>query len=66
MVVSLSDSLSCNKGQSFIRNLISGLITMIPFVGWLVEPIIVLATPDGRKLGDKVANTQVIDVKFYK
>jgi len=66
MVVSLSDNLSCNKGQSFVRNLISGLVTIIPLVGWLVEPIIVLATPDGRKLGDKVANTQVIEVKFYK
>ncbi len=66
MVVNLNDNLSCNKGQSFIRNLISGLFLIIPFVGWLVEPVMVLATPDGRKLGDKVANTQVIEIKFYK
>lgn len=61
MVVNLDSNTPCNKGKSFFRNFISGLVTLIPFVGWLIEPIMVLATDDGRKLGDKAANTQVID-----
>lgn len=61
MVISLDDKSSCSMGKSFLRNFISALIGIIPFVGWLIEPIMVLATEDGRKLGDKAANTQVID-----
>lgn len=65
MVVNLDNNLPCNKGKSFFRNFISGLVAIIPFVGWLIEPIMVLATDDGRKLGDKAANTQVIDKKNF-
>jgi uncharacterized RDD family membrane protein YckC len=61
MVVNLDNNTPCDKGKSFFRNFISGLVATIPFVGWLIEPIMVLATEDGRKLGDKAANTQVID-----
>ena len=61
MVVNLDNNAPCDKGKSFFRNFISGLVAIIPFVGWLIEPIMVLATEDGRKLGDKAANTQVID-----
>ena len=39
------------------------LLLIIPFVGWLIEPIMILASDDGRKLSDKGANTQVIDKK---
>lgn len=66
MVINLGDHTACNKSQSFTRNLISGLIMLIPFIGWLVEPIMILATPDGRKLGDKAADTQVINIQYYK
>lgn len=65
MVVNLENNRPCDKGKSFLRNFISGLVAIIPFVGWLIEPIMVLATEDGRKLGDKAANTQVIDKKNY-
>ncbi len=65
MVVDLDNNRPCNKGKSFLRNLISNLIALIPLVGWMIEPILVLATDDGRKLGDKAANTQVIDKKNY-
>jgi len=63
MVVNLGNNTPCDKGKSFLRNFISGLVAIIPFVGWLIEPIMVLANEDGRKLGDKAANTQVIDKK---
>ena len=65
MVVNLDNNTHCDKGKSFFRNFISGLVAIIPFVGWLIEPIMVLVTEDGRKLGDKAANTQVIDKKNF-
>jgi uncharacterized RDD family membrane protein YckC len=65
MVVNLENNTPCDKGKSFFRNLISVLVAIIPFVGWLIEPIMVLATEDGRKLGDKAAITQVIDKKNF-
>ena len=67
MVVSLDDHTPCTKGKSFYRNFISGLLVIVPVFGWIVEPILVLATEDGRKLGDKAANTQVINKNdFYE
>jgi uncharacterized RDD family membrane protein YckC len=65
MVVNLDNNAPCNKGKSFLRNFISTLLAIIPCIGCLIEPIMVLATNDGRKLGDKAANTQVIEKKYY-
>lgn len=61
MVINLDNNTPCDKGKSFFRNFISTLINIIPFIGWLIEPILILSTEDGRKLGDKAANTQVIE-----
>lgn len=66
MVINIDTNLPCNKGQSCLRNFISTLVAIIPYVGWLVEPIMAMATDDGRKFGDKVAKTQVIDKKHYR
>lgn len=65
-VVHLPDNTPCTFGQSFTRNIIMTLVTCIPYVGWLIEPVFVLATKDGRRLGDKAANTQVINVAKQK
>jgi uncharacterized RDD family membrane protein YckC len=65
MVVHLPSNTPCTKGQSFLRSLIGLLINMIPFIGWLIEPIMVLATKDGRRLADQAANTQVIDQNLF-
>lgn len=65
MVVSLSHNTPCTMGQSCLRCLIGGLLALIPFVGWLIEPIMVLATEDGRRLADKVASTQVIEKNVF-
>ena len=65
MVVNLDNNSPCDKGKSFVRNIISALVAIIPFIGWLIEPIMVIATEDGRKLGDKAANTQVIEIKNF-
>jgi uncharacterized RDD family membrane protein YckC len=65
MVVNLTTKQPCSLGKSFVRNLIMFLLALIPFVGWLVEPIVTLATDDGRRLGDKAADTMVIEKKNY-
>ncbi len=65
MVVSLDANLPCTQGKSFLRGLIMGLLGIIPIVGWLIEPIMVLADQNGRRLGDKAANTQVINKEYY-
>ena len=47
MVINLENNSPCDKGKSFVRNLITALVSIIPFIGWLIEPIMVLATNDG-------------------
>lgn len=59
-VINLNDNSMCSYGRSALRCLISSLICLIPIAGWLIEPIMVLATRDGRRLADKAANTQVV------
>jgi uncharacterized RDD family membrane protein YckC len=66
MVVHLPTNQPCSKGQSAGRCGIMLLLNMIPYVGWLIEPIVAMAASDGRRLGDKAANTQVIAVSAYR
>ena len=57
--------------ESIIRNLpfaVAQLAFAIPYVGWLVaaaiigfEAILILGNEQGRRLGDEVAGTQVLD-----
>ncbi|WP_196886172.1 RDD family protein [Aureivirga sp. CE67] len=65
MIIDLNTYMPCNKRQSFLRNFTSGLLSLIPIIGWLIEPVLVLASEDGRKIGDRTVNTQVIDLKNY-
>jgi hypothetical protein len=39
---------------------------LIPYLGWLVEPVAAMAADGGRRLGDQVAGTQVIAVESYR
>jgi len=64
MVVHLPNNTPCTKGRSALRGLIGFLISFVP-LGWMIEPIMVLATDDGRRLADRVANTQVIDKNLF-
>ena len=69
MVVNLDNNTPCNKGKSSLRYLISSLIVIVPYLNILtmwIEPIMVLVAEDGRKVADKVANTQVIDINNFK
>lgn len=66
MVVSLETGRPCTAGESALRSLVlvlSGLL--IPGIGWLIEPIVALVDRDGRRLGDRAADTQVIEVSSY-
>jgi uncharacterized RDD family membrane protein YckC len=65
MVVSLDNNQPCGKLRSILRNFISLILYGIPVVGWIIEPLFVLSSKDGRKLGDLVANTQVIETRHY-
>jgi uncharacterized RDD family membrane protein YckC len=69
MVVHLDDNTPCTKGRSALRQLISTLINIVPYLNFLtmwIEPIMVLATDDGRKAADFAAHTQVIELQHYK
>jgi len=66
MVIDLDENIPCGKAKSLLRNLIPILLSIVPFVGWLVEPIMVLIAEDGRRLGDRVASTQVIDCRQWR
>jgi uncharacterized RDD family membrane protein YckC len=65
MVVDLKSNEPCSKGKSFVRNVIGFLLSLFPYIGWLVEPIIVLADDKGRRLGDRAAETMVIERDQY-
>ncbi|HEU4630487.1 MAG TPA: RDD family protein [Gemmatimonadaceae bacterium] len=65
MVVHLPTNQPCTKGQSALRALVLLLLNFVPFIGWLIEPILVLAADDGRRLGDRAADTQVVTVADY-
>lgn len=66
MVVHLPTNAPCNRSQSALRSLVMGATNLIPYLGWLVEPIVALAAQGGRRLGDQAAGTQVIAVESYR
>ena len=66
MVVNIATNEPCTKRESFVRQLDLFFLQMIPVVGWLVEPIVMLSSKDGRRLGDRAAETQVIEVSEYQ
>ena len=59
-VISLGNGAPCNYLQSALRQFVSGLISLIPVFGWLIEPLMVLCTDDGRRLADRAAGTFVV------
>ncbi|HYD42274.1 MAG TPA: RDD family protein [Anaeromyxobacter sp.] len=66
MVVHLPTNMPCTKAQSAGRAAIMMALGLIPYVGGLIEPIVVLAAGDGRRIGDRAANTQVVSVDDYR
>ena len=66
MVVGTDTNEPCTIGQSTGRAFVRLLFGAIPLVGQLIEPIAVLATDDGRRIGDRAASTQVIRASEYE
>ena len=61
MVVNLTTNQPCKKGGSILR----ALSWCIPYVGGIIEIVMILASDKGRRLGDRFAGTQVIEVSQY-
>jgi len=65
MVVDVERNTPCVTGQSMGRGLILILLNAIPFIGWVIEPVAVVSSHDGRRIGDRAAGTQVIRRSDY-
>ena len=66
MVINVNKNEPCTKMNSVGRNILFSIIWSIPFIGPLLEIIMVFANPNGRKLSDLGAGTQVIDANEFK
>jgi uncharacterized RDD family membrane protein YckC len=65
MVVHLPSNTPCTRAQSAIRALVAIVTNVVPAIGWLIEPVMVFIGEDGRRLGDRAAETQVIAAADY-
>ncbi len=65
MVVNLDDNRPCDKGKSFVRNIVLWLLNALAGLS-IVEFILILVHDKGYRLGDMLARTQVIDVELYR
>lgn len=59
VVVSQATGAPATMGASIVRQGVLWLLGLIPAIGSIVEPVMVIADKDGRRLGDRAAKTQV-------
>lgn len=64
MVVNLDNNQPCDKGKSFLRNIILWVLNALALS--IVELIVLLVHDKGLRLGDMVGTTQVIEIVHYK
>ncbi len=60
VVVSAETGVPAKAGPAIVRQIVMWALGLIPAIGSLIEPILVLVDKDGRRLGDKAAKTQVV------
>lgn len=65
MVVNLDNNMPCDKGKSFVRNIVIWALSALAGLS-IVELIVLLVHDRGYRLGDMLARTQVIDVDQYR
>lgn len=65
MVVYLPTQSPATRGQSALRGLVSILVNCVPVVGTLIEPVMIIANSEGRRLADFAVSTQVVSVDDY-
>ncbi len=68
MVINIKEKRPCNLRESMTRNSLFVLLTMVSiiplfFLLLLVEPIAILRSPKGLRIGDGWSGTQVVEVK---
>lgn len=64
-VIRTDNGEKCSIGKSIFRNFI-WIVTLIPYLGWMLfaaEAILSLANPQGKRIGDMLANTMVVELK---
>jgi len=59
VVTSVESGSIASAGATVLRQIVLLALGLIPAVGGLIEPIVVLVDKDGRRLGDKAAKTHV-------
>lgn len=60
VVVSTNTGGIARGGSTVVRQFVLYALNVIPVIGSLVEPVMVLVDKDGRRVGDKAAKTQVV------
>ena len=61
VVIDVQTRKPCSRSQSASRSLMWLLLGIVPIVGWCIEPVVAVLSTGGKRLGDRLANTQVIE-----
>ncbi len=71
LVVLNREGSACQVKESILRNMILGggiILWKVPLIGWMLaavvfvlEFIILVGSPEGRRIGDEIANTRVVE-----
>jgi len=62
VVVSYDAGAPVTGGPTVVRQLILWATNLLPGIGSLIEPVLTLVDSEGRRLGDKFAKTQVVQM----
>ncbi len=60
VVVSSATGTPAPAGATVLRQIVLYALNIIPVIGNLIEPVLVVVNKDGKRLGDKAAKTQVV------
>lgn len=68
------DGRACQVRESILRNMTLGtgiVLWKVPLIGWMLaaaifvlEFIILVGSPEGRRIGDEIANTRVVETRL--
>lgn len=74
LVVLDKEGSACKIKESILRNMIPAggiILWKVPLIGWLLtaalfalEFIILVGSPEGKRIGDEIANTRVVEARF--
>lgn len=65
MVVNVETNRPCSTRESIVRQVDLFFLQLLPVIGWFIEPTVALMSRTGRRIGDRKAGTQVIEVKAF-